>query len=121
MYKRQVFFRELEGPGPGPVGAQGVALTPERSLAVDRRFVPLGVPIWLETSKPAVTPDGQDEPLHRLVIAQDTGGAIRGPVRGDVFWGHGSEAEEVAGRMKSSGRYWLLLPKTTAPAKAAMR
>lgn len=119
LNRSYVFFRELEGPG--PVGAQGVSLTPERSLAVDRKFVPLGVPVWLETTKPAVVPDGRAEPWNHLVIAQDTGGAIRGPVRGDVFWGHGAEAEEVAGRMKSSGRYWLLLPKTAATAKAAMR
>jgi membrane-bound lytic murein transglycosylase A len=106
-----VFFRELDGDG--PVGAQGVALTPGRSLAVDRSFVPYGVPIWLDAEDPV---DGEVR-VQRLLVAQDTGGAIRGPVRGDVFWGHGPEAEHRAGLMKSRGRYFLLLPKTvTLPA-----
>lgn len=104
-----VFFDILDGEG--PLGAQGIALTTGRSLAVDRKFVPLSTPIWLDTVAPL--PDGSGErPLQQLMIAQDTGGAIRGPVRGDVFWGHGDEAEAVAGRMKSRGRYYLLLPKT---------
>jgi len=100
-----VFFRELAGDGPN--GAQGVPLTPGRSLAVDRKFLPLGLPVWLDAEDPL---DGAKR-LRRLMVAQDTGGAIRGPVRGDVFWGHGDEAEERAGRMKSKGRYWLLVPK----------
>jgi membrane-bound lytic murein transglycosylase A len=110
-----VFFRELGDARatPGPPGAQGVPLTPGRSLAVDRRYLPLGIPIWLETTAP--WPDG-DRPLRRLMIAQDTGGAIRGPVRGDVFWGHGADAEHTAGHMKSRGRYFLLLPKAAFPA-----
>jgi membrane-bound lytic murein transglycosylase A len=103
-----IFFRELEGDG--PVGAQGVRLTAERSLAVDRRFIALGVPVWVDT----VDPLEPDEPWRRLMVAQDTGGAIRGPVRGDVFWGTGREAGERAGRMKSKGRYYLLLPKAAA-------
>ncbi|MCL6607688.1 MAG: MltA domain-containing protein [Geminicoccaceae bacterium] len=109
-----VFFRELALPedAPGPPGAQGVPLTPGRSLAVDRRFVPLGVPLWLDTTAPA--PEGE-RPLRRLVVAQDVGGAIRGPVRGDVFWGSGPEAEYTAGHMKSRGRYWLLLPAALDP------
>ena len=109
-----VFFRELALPedAPGPPGAQGVPLTPGRSLAVDRRFVPLGLPLWLDTTAPA--PEGE-RPLRRLVVAQDVGGAIRGPVRGDVFWGSGPEAEYAAGYMKSRGRYWLLLPATLDP------
>lgn len=108
-----VFFRWLPGEGsePGPEGAQGVALTPGRSLAVDRRFLPLGVPLWLETSRPGYPPEQDKEPLHRLVVAQDTGGAITGPVRGDLFWGAGEEAEWAAGQMKSRGRYYLLLPR----------
>ncbi|MFQ5692870.1 MAG: murein transglycosylase A [Nitrospinota bacterium] len=110
-----VFFRRVEGDG--PVGAQGAVLTPLRSLAVDRRFIPLGVPLWVDTTAPAATPGGAEEPegsfrpLRRLFIAQDTGGAIRGPVRGDVFWGSGPEAEAAAGRMKQEGEYYLLLPR----------
>ncbi len=104
-----VFFRIL--PGEGPVGAQGVPLTPERSLAVDRRFLPLGIPVWLDTTIPIH--DGQ--PFRRLMVAQDTGGAIRGPVRGDVFFGHGAGAEAMAGAMKQTGRYVLLLPRGIEP------
>ncbi|MDX2027244.1 MAG: MltA domain-containing protein [Alphaproteobacteria bacterium] len=98
-----VFFRALNGDG--PVGAQGVALTPERSLAVDPAFVPLGIPLWLDTQ------DGKGAPFQKLMVAQDTGGAIKGPVRGDVFWGYGPNAEAQAGPMQSKGRYFLLLPK----------
>jgi membrane-bound lytic murein transglycosylase A len=105
-----VFFREL--PGAGVVGAAGVELTPGRSLAVDRRFVPYGVPLWLQSQ--GAGPDAAV--LRRLMVAQDTGGAITGPVRGDVFWGFGHEAGERAGRMKDAGRYFLLLPK---PAEVA--
>ena len=107
-----VFFRSL-GPD-GPYGAQGVVLTPGRSLAVDRAFHALGVPVWLAASRPAAEPEAAALPLRRLMIAQDTGGAIRGPVRGDVFWGPGEEAEQVAGRMKHDGRMWLLLPREVA-------
>ena len=103
-----IFFRELDEAG--PVGAQGVVLTPRRSLAVDRRFLPLGAPVWLDATAPSAEAEGADVVLRQLMVAQDTGGAIRGPVRGDVFWGHGREAEEVAGRMKHRGRYYLLLP-----------
>ena len=103
---RYVFFREIMGDG--PLGADGVALTPGRSLAVDRRFVPLGIPLWLDTA----TPDGK--PLRRLMLAQDTGGAIQGPVRGDIFFGAGEAALEQAGRMRSPGSYYLLLPRAAA-------
>ncbi len=107
-----VFFRELSGDG--PLGAQGVALTPGRSLAIDPSFLPLGAPVWLDlTDVPAEA--GKSVSLRRLVVAQDTGGAIRGPVRGDLFWGYGDTAADRAGRMKASGRYYLLLPKTAAP------
>jgi membrane-bound lytic murein transglycosylase A len=101
-----VFFREIVGDG--PIGSQGVTLTAGRSLAVDRDFVPLGVPIWLDA-------DLGGEKLQRLMVAQDTGGAIRGPVRGDVFWGFGPAAEARAGTMKAAGEYYLLLPKTVTP------
>ncbi|MFA6279576.1 MAG: murein transglycosylase A [Bdellovibrionales bacterium] len=93
-----VFFRKVDRGG--AVGAQGVVLTPLRSLAVDPFFVTLGTPVWLET--PA---------RHRLVVAQDTGGAIKGAVRGDLFWGAGEAAAEGAGSMQESGTYFLLLPK----------
>jgi len=104
--KSYVFFRELKDEG--PVGAQGVVLTPLRSLAIDRSLIPYGVPVWLE----AENPDPGGIMIQRLMITQDTGGAITGPVRGDVFWGYGDRAEKMAGSMKSQGRYWLLLPKT---------
>jgi membrane-bound lytic murein transglycosylase A len=109
-----VFFRALPdlAAAPGPLGALGVPLTPGRSLAVDRRFLPLGAPLWLSTTAPWPAGEG---PLQRLVIAQDTGGAIRGPVRGDVFWGSGDAAEAVAGRMQSKGGYWILLPRGLSP------
>lgn len=97
-----VFFRVLEGPG--PIGGQGVPLTPGRSLAVDHRMIAYGTPLWLDTT----LPDGT--PWQRLMVAQDTGGAIRGPVRGDIFFGTGEEAEWRAGHMKGGGGYVLLLP-----------
>ncbi len=100
---RYVFFRRLGGDG--PVGAEGVVLTPGRSLAVDPRYIPLGIPIYLATT----APDGS--PLHRLMVAQDTGAAIKGAVRGDVFWGAGETAFQSAGRMKSRGAYFPLLPR----------
>lgn len=105
---RFIFFRELKGDG--PIGSQGVALTPERSLAVDRKYIPMGTPIWLDT----VWPSEHDRALRRLMVAQDTGGAIKGAVRGDFFWGYGDKALEKAGRMKSPGRYFLLLPNPLA-------
>lgn len=107
LNERFIFFEERGAEG--PIGAQGVALTPGRSLAVDRSYVPLGLPLWLDTTWPA-----SDRPLRRLMVAQDTGGAIKGPVRGDFFWGPGEPALEQAGRMKQSGRYWLLLPRGLA-------
>ncbi|RVU36228.1 murein transglycosylase [Hwanghaeella grinnelliae] len=105
---RFIFFREIDGEG--PIGAEGLALTPGRSMAVDRSFVPMGVPLWLETNWPSE----KDKPLNRLMVAQDTGGAIKGPVRGDFFWGYGAEALKYAGKMKSTGRYYLLLPNAAA-------
>jgi membrane-bound lytic murein transglycosylase A len=108
-----VFFRELSQGG--PLGSQGVVLTPGHSLAVDRSFLPMGAPVWLETTVPVGERDsGEEEPLRRLMVAQDTGGAIKGPVRGDVFWGPGDDAAERAGRMSQEGRLWILLPKAVA-------
>ena len=102
-----VFFRKL--PNDNIVGAEGIPLTDGRSMAVDSAYVPLGVPLWLETY------DGQGAKLRRLMVAQDTGGAIKGPVRGDFFWGSGAEAGVQAGAMQSRGKYFLLLPKTSSP------
>lgn len=105
---RYIFFREIPPvEGDGPIGAQGVPLTAGRSLAVDRRFLPMGVPLWLDTTMPG----GPDKKLRRVMIAQDTGGAILGPVRGDFFWGTGEAALAEAGRMRSQGSYYVLLPK----------
>ena len=108
-----VFFQETKGDS--PLGAEGVPLTPGRSLAVDLKYMPLGVPVWLAGGMPAPRAGEPDRKLHRLLIAQDTGGAIRGPVRGDVFFGFGPEAEALAGRMKHRGKLWLLLPKDLRP------
>ncbi len=113
-----VFFRVLPG---APVGAAGVELTPGRSLAVDTRFLPFGLPLWIDATLP-VTPELgrlEEAPLRRLVIPQDRGGAIKGPVRGDLFWGAGAEAEAIAGRMKQPGRLWLLWPKALPPPTSA--
>lgn len=104
--KSYVFFKVLDTGG--PVGAEGVVLTPRRSLAVDHKFIPYGVPLYLHASHP----DPQKPDLQQLMIAQDTGGAIQGVVRGDMFWGFGEEAAHYAGIMKSPGRFWILLPKT---------
>jgi membrane-bound lytic murein transglycosylase A len=101
-----IFFREVKGEG--PVGAQGVPLTPGRSLAVDPKVVPLGAPVWVTANYT----DESGNSLRRLMVAQDTGGAIRGAVRGDVFWGHGDKAGALAGPMKASGQLYVLLPKT---------
>ncbi|HVJ55522.1 MAG TPA: MltA domain-containing protein [Aliidongia sp.] len=103
-----VFFKELKGDG--PIGAEGVVLTPGRSVAVDRGFLALGVPVWIDTTDP-VEPGGR---LKRLFLAQDTGGAIRGPVRADLFFGYGKEAAEHAGLMKGRGSLWVLLPAEAA-------
>lgn len=106
-----VFFRELPDGLSAPVGALGVPLTGEYSLAVDRSVVPLGVPVFLSTTEP-----DSDEPLNRLMLAQDTGGAIKGGVRADFFWGFGDKAGEQAGRMKQQGKMWVLFPKGAEPA-----
>jgi membrane-bound lytic murein transglycosylase A len=105
---RVVFFREeaLPDVNLGPRGSQGVALTPERSIAVDPASIPLGTPLWLDTSEPLTA-----TPLRRLVLAQDTGSAITGAVRADYFWGWGARAEAQAGRMKQPLRLWVLWPR----------
>ncbi len=121
--KSYVFFRETKEKD--AIGAEGVALTPLRSLAIDRTLISYGTPLWL-----SITPQyGIDEEdgvtilrervpaMNRMMIAQDTGGAIAGAVRGDIFWGHGKKAEAMAGIMNAKGRYWVMLPNTlrTAP------
>ncbi|MEA2781067.1 MAG: rane-bound lytic murein transglycosylase [Rhodospirillaceae bacterium] len=99
---RYIFFRETLGEGPS--GAQGVTLTPGRSLAVDPGFLPLGAPLFIDTA------DATGRPLRRLMLAQDRGAAIKGPLRADFYWGTGDEAEAAAGPMKSHGALYLLLP-----------
>lgn len=99
-----VFFTVLTGDG--PLGGENIALTPARSLAVDRSRIAYGIPVWL---------DLKDQQFQHLMVAQDTGGAIRGPVRGDIFFGYGEQAEALAGPMKSQGNWWFLLPKTITP------
>ena len=105
---RVVFFREEPLPDAtvGPKGAQGVALTPGRSIAVDPQSVPYGTPVWLDTTEPLSA-----RPLRRLAVAQDTGSAITGAVRADYFWGWGDDAEAEAGRMKQALRMWVLWPR----------
>jgi membrane-bound lytic murein transglycosylase A len=111
-----VFFRELPRELPGPLGALGVPLTPERSIAVDARAVPLGVPVYLATTWPNTS-----DSLNRLMVAQDTGGAITGGVRADFFWGFGDAAGSQAGKMRQQGRMWVLLPKGYVPPPADVR
>jgi membrane-bound lytic murein transglycosylase A len=105
-----VFFREVADTGLGPLGAQGVPITAERSIAIDPTFTPLGAPIWLVTTAPNTT-----RPYERLVVAQDTGGAIRGVNRTDLFWGFGEEAGREAGRMRQSGELFILWPRGAVP------
>nr|WP_314625782.1 murein transglycosylase A [uncultured Noviherbaspirillum sp.] len=103
-----VFFKEekLSDPRKGPKGALGVPLTPQRSVAVDPNYIPLGAPVFLSTTQP-----GSNVLLQRMMVAQDTGGAIKNAVRADYFWGFGAEAGEKAGRMKQRGMLWVLLPR----------
>jgi membrane-bound lytic murein transglycosylase A len=115
-----VFFREVPSPAPGsldaqidgPLGTLGVPLLAERTIAVDPRAIPLGAPVFLATTLPL-----SKTPLERLVMAQDTGGAIRGVVRADYFWGFGPRAGREAGRMLQDGRMWLLWPKGSEPGR----
>lgn len=109
-----VFFKELPNDLTGPIGTLGVPLTAERSLAVDPRVIPLGVPVFLSTTHP-----GTRQELNRLMVAQDTGGAIGGAVRADFYWGFGDDAGSLAGRMKYPGRMWVLLPAGYDPNQTA--
>lgn len=101
--KRYIFFREIQGDT--PYGTAGVVLTPERSVAVDTTYIPMHTLMFLNTT----TPDGA--PIQKMVVAQDTGAAIKGGIRADYFWGHGEQAFENAGRMNQAGSYYVLLPK----------
>lgn len=101
-----IFFREMPPGVDQAEGALGVPLTPGRSLAVDPHTIPLGAPVFLSTTWPST-----ERPLQRLMVAQDTGGAIKGPVRADFYWGIGDQAGDYAGKMKQCGRLWVLLPK----------
>lgn len=101
-----VFFRELPAGLPGPLGALGVPILGERVVAIDPKYVPLGAPVFLSTTEPNST-----KPLKRLMMAQDTGGAIKGGVRADFYWGDGNEAGAKAGAMKQAGKIWVFLPK----------
>ncbi len=105
-----VFFRELPDTISGPLGSMGVPLTAGRSLAVDPRVIPQGAPVFLSTTWP-----NTDEQLQRLMVAQDTGGAIKGNVRADFFWGFGPDAAEKAGKMRQTGRMWVLMPVEYMP------
>ncbi len=107
-----VFFKELPSDLSGPIGTLGVPLTAERSIAVDARVIPLGSPVYLATTHPSTR-----KPLNRLMLAQDTGGAIAGAVRADFFWGFGDGAGRQAGVMKQNGQMWVLLPKDYSQAK----
>ncbi|MDI1360719.1 murein transglycosylase A [Methylotenera sp.] len=101
-----VFFRELPAGLPGPLGALGVPILAERVVAIDPKYVPLGAPVFLSTTEP-----NSSKPLKRLMMAQDTGGAIKGGVRADFYWGDGNEAGAKAGAMKQAGKIWVFLPK----------
>ena len=101
-----VFFKELPAGLSGPLGALGVPLSAERSVAIDPKYVPLGAPVFLSTTQP-----NNPNALKRLMVAQDTGGAIKGGVRADYFWGAGDAAGKQAGSMKQQGKIWVLLPK----------
>ncbi|WP_435640679.1 murein transglycosylase A [Micavibrio aeruginosavorus] len=105
-----VYFQLIEGEG--PLGGENIALTAGRSLAIDRSKIPYGVPLWLDAGGPGSDTDKTVPSIRRLMMAQDTGGAIRGAVRGDVYFGFGDAAEHNAGLMKSDGRYWFFIPKS---------
>lgn len=107
-----VFFKRQDNLN--VVGSIAAPLTPKRSLAVDSSYIPYGLPLYLETTLPDL-PGVPSHPFERIMVAQDTGGAIKKPVRGDVFFGHGQEAEYLAGFMKQQGRYSLLVPNDIAP------
>lgn len=111
-----VFFRELPASADGPIGSLGIPVSAGRSIAIDPRGIPLGAPVFLSTTYPL-----SSQPLNRLMFAQDTGGAIKGVVRADFFWGFGADAGAQAGRMRQQGRIWLLLPRGHTPPDAPLQ
>ncbi|MBX9945323.1 MAG: MltA domain-containing protein [Reyranella sp.] len=106
--ERYIFFKDTRGQA--AAGAEGSPLTAQRSMAVDTAFTPFGTPIWIDTARPLARKPGATEPYRRLMIAQDAGAAIKGPARGDVFFGSGAQAADWAGRMNSGGRAIVLVP-----------
>jgi membrane-bound lytic murein transglycosylase A len=116
--KSFIFFREL-GESDGPMGAMQVVLTPGRSLAVDSAYHTLGTPIYLNV--PRLSPGKRGEPFNRLMVAQDVGSAIRGPERGDIYFGSGDKAGKLAGTTKHAGNFFVLLPAVTETAGQGLR
>lgn len=114
--KSFIFFREepIKDASTGPIGSEGVPLTAAASLAVDMKLHPLGAPMFVAAKRPDANPARNDHDFNRLMVAQDSGGAIKGAVRADIFWGFGADAASIAGRMKSSGKLYVLLPKPLA-------
>ena len=135
-----IFFKDRtrDKANSGPRGAMGIPLTPLGSIAVDRRYIPLGTPLWIDTTWPEEIEKQRRKkleearrkkgiknwrirgpiptrPLRKLMVAQDVGGAIRGPVRGDTYWGTGAEAFNYAGHMNQKGYWWALFPKGHVP------
>jgi len=106
--ERYIFFKDTKSQT--AAGAEGVPLTAQRSLAVDTTLTPFGTPVWIDTVRPVARKAGATEPYRRLMIAQDVGAAIKGPARGDVFFGSGVQAADWAGRMNSAGRAIVLVP-----------
>jgi membrane-bound lytic murein transglycosylase A len=111
-----IFFKEtsLGDTSLGSPGSEGIALTPEASIAVDTKLHPLGAPFYVAATAPDADPSRPDQAFNRLLVAQDTGGAIKGAARADIFWGFGAAAESIAGRMKAKGHFFVLLPKPVA-------
>ena len=109
---RYVFFQKqpINNPKTGPNGTQGVALTAKASLAVDPAFHPFGTPVWIETRLPESEKDWKGQPVQLLLIAQDSGGAIKGALRGDLFYGSGAAAGKLAGIQKHPAKWWVLMP-----------
>ena len=116
-----VFFRPLDLNE--PLGAEGVELTPNNSIAVDTSFTPLGTPVYIDTYYPELSQNTvvTGKPLRHLFIAQDVGGAIKNPIRADVFFGTGYQAEWMAGHMQSPGKMWVLLPKNHLPGASTLQ
>ncbi len=106
--ERYIFFKDTKSQT--AAGAEGVPLTAQRSLAVDTTLTPFGTPVWIDTTRPVIRKPGATEPYRRLMIAQDSGAAIVGPARGDVFFGNGAQAADWAGRMVGGGRAIVLVP-----------